>query len=77
MIVALFTQGICFGHQIIARALGKDCVPNGGRWEVGPTKLDLTDVGKQVFGTDTLVRLFLYSINILNVHLIRHVCAEH
>ncbi|KAJ3558428.1 hypothetical protein NM688_g930 [Phlebia brevispora] len=46
--------GICFGHQIISRALGKDCVPNGGTWEVGPTKLDLTETGKQVFGVDTL-----------------------
>ncbi|KAH8103318.1 class I glutamine amidotransferase-like protein [Cristinia sonorae] len=42
--------GICFGHQILARALGGECVPNGGLWEVGPTTVDLSDVGQQLFG---------------------------
>ncbi|TFK37013.1 class I glutamine amidotransferase-like protein [Crucibulum laeve] len=46
--------GICFGHQIIARALGGECVPNGGRWEVGPTPIELTDIGKQIFGVESL-----------------------
>ncbi|KAG6830590.1 hypothetical protein H0H87_007587 [Tephrocybe sp. NHM501043] len=46
--------GICFGHQIISRALGGSCVPNNGVWEVGPTPLDLTDLGKQLFGVDSL-----------------------
>ncbi|KAF9554793.1 class I glutamine amidotransferase-like protein [Agrocybe pediades] len=46
--------GICFGHQIIARALGGECVPNGGKWEVGPTTIQLTDLGKQLFHADTL-----------------------
>ncbi|OCH88016.1 class I glutamine amidotransferase-like protein [Obba rivulosa] len=46
--------GICFGHQIIARAMGKECVPNGGKWEVGPTEVALTDIGKQLFGVPTL-----------------------
>ncbi|RXW20568.1 hypothetical protein EST38_g5286 [Candolleomyces aberdarensis] len=48
--------GICFGHQIIARALGGECVPNAGRWEIGPIPINLTDLGKQIFGVDTLVR---------------------
>ncbi|KAJ7678223.1 class I glutamine amidotransferase-like protein [Mycena polygramma] len=46
--------GICFGHQIIARALGGRCVANGGKWEVGPTPLALTPLGKEVFGVDSL-----------------------
>ncbi|EJD07897.1 class I glutamine amidotransferase-like protein [Fomitiporia mediterranea MF3/22] len=44
--------GICFGHQIVARALGGECVPNDGRWEVGTTDMELTDIGKAVFNTD-------------------------
>ena len=46
--------GVCFGHQIIARALGKQCVQNV-EWEVGPTKLELTEEGKRVFGVETMV----------------------
>ncbi|RDB26710.1 putative glutamine amidotransferase-like protein C13C5.04 [Hypsizygus marmoreus] len=46
--------GICFGHQIIGRALGAECVPNNGKWEVGPTTLDLTELGKELFGVETL-----------------------
>lgn len=44
--------GICFGHQIIARALGGQCVPNNGRWEVGTTEIELTEIGKEVFEED-------------------------
>ena len=47
--------GICFGHQIVARALGGECVPNGGNWEVGLTKIDLTETGKKLFGVSELV----------------------
>ncbi|KAF8066792.1 class I glutamine amidotransferase-like protein [Lyophyllum atratum] len=46
--------GICFGHQVIARALGGETVPNNGLWEVGPTPIDLTDLGKRLFGVETL-----------------------
>ncbi|GLB41054.1 putative class I glutamine amidotransferase-like protein [Lyophyllum shimeji] len=46
--------GICFGHQIVARALGGEVVPNNGLWEVGPTPLDLTDLGRRLFGVETL-----------------------
>ncbi|KAI0746716.1 class I glutamine amidotransferase-like protein [Daedaleopsis nitida] len=46
--------GICFGHQIVACALGGECVPNGGNWEVGVTKIDLTETGKKLFGVSEL-----------------------
>ena len=56
-LVLILDPGICFGHQIIARALGGECVPNDGRWELGPTPLQLTDLGKRIFGSDELVSL--------------------
>ncbi|KAJ3859877.1 class I glutamine amidotransferase-like protein [Lentinula novae-zelandiae] len=44
--------GICFGHQIVSLALGGTCVKNDGKWEIGPTKLRLTNIGESVFGID-------------------------
>ncbi|GAA6062032.1 hypothetical protein JCM10212_005465 [Sporobolomyces blumeae] len=41
--------GICFGHQIIARAFGARCEKNEKGWEVGTRNLDLTDVAKALF----------------------------
>ncbi|KAI0646276.1 class I glutamine amidotransferase-like protein [Trametes meyenii] len=46
--------GICFGHQIVARALGGECVPNGGKWEIGVTEIDLTDLGQKLLGVQKL-----------------------
>ncbi|KAJ7768326.1 class I glutamine amidotransferase-like protein [Mycena metata] len=45
--------GICFGHQIVARALGGRCVKND-RWEVAPTPVSLTALGKEIFAVDKL-----------------------
>jgi len=45
--------GICFGHQIIGRALGGTCVPNS-RWEVGITEIQLTEIGRRIFGAQSL-----------------------
>lgn len=47
--------GICFGHQIVARALGGECVSNGGKWEVAITEVILTGLGRRIFGAPTLV----------------------
>jgi hypothetical protein len=30
-------------------------VPNDGKWEIGVTEVDLTELGKKIFETDTLV----------------------
>jgi GMP synthase (glutamine-hydrolysing) len=48
--------GICFGHQIIARALGSRVGRGDGGWEVSVEEITLTDAGKQLFGKDKLVR---------------------
>lgn len=47
--------GICFGHQIIASALGGECVPNDGTWEIGVTEVLLSPAGKEIFGRDKIV----------------------
>ena len=43
--------GICFGHQIIARALGGTCIRNT-TWETGSTRIALTNVGQKLFRTN-------------------------
>lgn len=41
--------GICFGLQVIARAFGPSpIIENEKGWEVGSTKIDLTDIGKKL-----------------------------
>ncbi|KAG1901528.1 class I glutamine amidotransferase-like protein [Suillus fuscotomentosus] len=44
--------GICFGHQIVALAMGGTCVRNT-RFEVSATKLQLTELGKRVYGIES------------------------
>ncbi|PAV18111.1 class I glutamine amidotransferase [Pyrrhoderma noxium] len=44
--------GICFGHQIISRAMGGTCVRNNGKWELGTTDIDLSPIGQIVLNTD-------------------------
>lgn len=50
--------GVCFGHQIVARAMGAKVCRNEDGWEAAVDNIDLSDQGKQVFGQDTLVRTF-------------------
>ncbi|PLB50645.1 GMP synthase [Aspergillus steynii IBT 23096] len=45
--------GICFGHQIIARALGARVGRSDVGWEVSVEPISLSDVGKQLFSKDT------------------------
>ncbi|KAL1953312.1 hypothetical protein VTO42DRAFT_3019 [Malbranchea cinnamomea] len=46
--------GICFGHQIIARALGAKLGSNEKGWEVAVRDVDLTEEGKKLFGLEKL-----------------------
>jgi len=42
--------GVCFGHQIIGRALDIPVGRSDVGWELAVTELQLTDVGKRLFG---------------------------
>ncbi|KAL2361699.1 hypothetical protein RJZ56_005412 [Blastomyces dermatitidis] len=47
--------GVCFGHQILGRALGAKVGPNERGWEVAVHEMDLTDKGKELFGVTKLL----------------------
>lgn len=47
--------GVCFGHQIVGRALGVPVGVNDKGWEVSVTEIRLTGKGKELFGSETLV----------------------
>lgn len=47
--------GVCYGHQIIGRALGVPVGRSPSGWEVSVVAINLTELGKSVFGQDTLV----------------------
>ncbi|KAK6082651.1 GMP synthase [Seiridium cupressi] len=46
--------GVCFGHQIVARAMGTEVGRSVRGWELSVTEMQLTDQGKKIFGKDTL-----------------------
>lgn len=49
--------GICFGHQIIGRALGADVNQSPGGWELSVGNIALNEQGQKFLGSPSLVRL--------------------
>jgi GMP synthase-like glutamine amidotransferase len=49
------TIGICFGHQIIGRAMGAKVDRSTTGWEISVTPINLTEKGKEIFQKDDLV----------------------
>lgn len=51
--------GVCFGHQIVGRALGVPVARGRNGWEVSVTEVRLSERGREVFGgRETLVSFF-------------------
>ncbi|KXN88516.1 Putative glutamine amidotransferase-like protein C13C5.04 [Leucoagaricus sp. SymC.cos] len=52
--------GICFGHQIVSRALGGTVQRNAQGWELGSTTVNMTKVGQMLLGAQ--------EVNLQQVH---------
>lgn len=51
--------GVCYGHQIVGRALGaKVAKSEGGAWEVSVCRVIQTDKGKELFGGKEALSIF-------------------
>ncbi|CUA72569.1 Putative glutamine amidotransferase-like protein C13C5,04 [Schizosaccharomyces pombe 972h-] [Rhizoctonia solani] len=61
--------GICFGHQIVARALGGRCVVNEKGWEVGVHDVRLSSIGKELFNVNELRIQELHRAHVPITHL--------
>lgn len=48
------TIGVCFGHQIVGRAMGAKVGRSADGWEAGVNDVNLSDKGKQIFGKEKL-----------------------
>lgn len=49
--------GVCFGHQIVGRAMGNKVQKSERGWEVSVLEVPLTDEGKRIFGMEQMVSL--------------------
>jgi hypothetical protein len=52
--------GVCFGHQIVGRAMGSKLGRNEKGWEASVTAIDLTKRGQEIFGQNSLVLCLLF-----------------
>ena len=54
--------GVCFGHQIVARALGAKVATSPYGWELSITEMELTEKGKTVFGAEKVVSACMFRL---------------
>jgi GMP synthase-like glutamine amidotransferase len=50
--------GICFGHQILARALGGKVTVNPRGWEIAVRPVNMADSAKGIFDLNSSVMVF-------------------
>lgn len=55
--------GLCFGHQVIGRALGANAAINSLGYELSVCNVALTPLGVRIFGKSELVYQFLLPID--------------
>ncbi|KAG4433039.1 hypothetical protein IFR05_011478 [Cadophora sp. M221] len=59
-------SGVCFGHQVLCRALGSKVEPSPGEsWELSHTQIDLTSTGEALFRTKS--KIFLHQMHVDHV----------
>ncbi len=59
-------SGVCFGHQILCRALGSKVEPSPGEeWELSHTQINLTSTGEALFRTKD--KIFLHQMHVDHV----------
>jgi GMP synthase-like glutamine amidotransferase len=59
--------GLCFGHQIVGRAMGVKVAKSDKGWETSVMAIDLTKRGQEIFGKTTLVSTsFLLQVELIH-----------
>lgn len=53
--------GMCFGHQIIGRALGAKVGVNPGGWEISVDKIHFNDEAQKLLGISTIVSMHSFA----------------
>ena len=72
--------GVCFGHQILGRALGAKVARSDKGWEISVTAMDLTKKGQELFGRTSLVCISslpeFVGIQVLTINRLYTRCTE-